>query len=86
MWHVYVGMFDQYGYDSYGYDDYFGYEDYGGFDYGYAGDMGYGMSSSPRAMAFGGRGRSMAAAVCDSVFSVFCYRGYRFIYFIYPFL
>jgi len=58
-------MFDPYGYDSYGFDDYFGYDDYGGFDYGYGGDMGYGMSSSPRAMSFGGRGRSMAASVCD---------------------
>ena len=59
---VCAGMFDPYGYDSFGYDDYYGYDDFSGYDYGYGGDMGYGMTS-PRGMAFGGRGRAMAAGV-----------------------
>jgi len=57
-----VGMFDPYGYESYGFDDYY-YDDYsGGYDY-YGSDMSYGMPP-PRPVAFG-RGRPMAAAVCD---------------------
>jgi len=62
------GMYDAYGYDSYGYgyEDYsgYGYEDYGGYDY-YGGDMGYGMQA-PRGMGFRGRAMGAAAGVCSS--------------------
>ena len=51
-------MYDPYGYDSYGYDDYYGYDDFSSYDY-YGSDMGYGMPA-PRQMAFGRGGRGMA--------------------------
>lgn len=54
----YGGMYDPYGYDSYGYDDYYGYDDFSSYDY-YGSDMGYGMPA-PRQMAFGRGGRGMA--------------------------